>query len=278
MPTDNLDAIRAPIIAIFIIQLFALFARSYLQLELVEDGHPTGRAKNLSYLIVPPILLVMLYPILKEHWSFLADRFNLANLRLRTLCVAILVGVLLRLAYWGHLFGFAALGLYRNPDPNTIVGLIFLFSCPTIEALLLHLLITTLLVPVIEEGINRGFFLYSLLRKGRIVAILLSSILFAFAHPPATMPNAFIIGLFLGTFALNSCSLWPPIIAHATFNGLIAVDWLCLQGQWNPTDTTNKLAGIGVVMLLLTASCLFASSKLITQKYAGTNSLPQRTF
>lgn len=276
MQSNESESIRAPIIAILLIELFSLIARSYLQLELIKDGQSAALAKNLSYLVVPVIWGSMMLPIFKQHRHFLVERFKLTNLTLRAVAIGVLVGVLLRIANWGHRIGFTALGIYRNDDPHAIVGPLFSFSCPPIEIILLHLLVMSLLTPVIEEVINRGFLLYSLLRKGRLFAIVLSSVIFAAFHTPASIPGAFIGGLILAVYALNSGSLWAPIVAHATYNGLIALDWICLQEQWNPPETTPKLLGIGVTALLIGILSLLACSRLVSRKSAGADELSQR--
>lgn len=253
-----------------------MIMRTLLQMELLKNGWPITTANNLSYVIVPPILVVIMFSIMRQHRHFLATRFSPTSLTVRSLGIAVLVGVLLRIAYWGQMISFSAFGIYRNNDPNAIIGPLFSFSCPPVESILLHLLVMSLLVPIIEEVINRGFLLYSFLQKGRLFAIVLSSVLFAVFHSPTSIPNAFVVGLFLAVFALNCGSLWAPIAAHATYNGLIVIDWMCLQGQWNPHETTTKLAGFGIFVLLVGVLCLFACSRLVSQKYAGTNDMPQR--
>ena len=276
MHSSRSESIRAPILAILLIELFSLIARSYLQVELIKIGQPTALAKNLSYLVVPVIWASMMFPIFKQHRHFLSQRFKLANLTLRTIAIGVLVGILLRIAGWGQLIGFSALGIYRNDDPNAIIGPLFSFSCPPIETILVTLLVMTLLTPVIEEVINRGFLLYSFLRKGRLIAIVLSSVLFAVFHTQASIPSAFIAGLFLAVFALNSGSLWAPIAAHATHNGLVTLDWICLQVQWSPSETTLKLVGIGVSALLIGILSLVACSRLVSRECVGTDKLSQR--
>lgn len=278
MYASQSESIRAPIIAILIIEAFALIARSYLQLELIEGNHPVAWAKNISYLIVPPILVAMTFPILRQHRHFLAARFSLSSLTLRSLGVAILVGILLRIAYWGQLIGFSALGIFRNDDPTAIVGPLFSFSCPPNGTILLYLLVMSLLVPIIEEVINRGFLLYSFLNRGRLVAVVLSSILFAVFHSSASIPSAFVGGLFLAVFALNSRSLLLPIVAHATFNGLVVLDWLCLRGTWNPQELTVQVVGVGLLALIIAILAMLTNSKLIGQKSIGTECLSQHSL
>jgi membrane protease YdiL (CAAX protease family) len=278
MQSRNIDSIRAPILAILLFQTFALIARSFLQNELVADGMSIAYAKNLSYLIVPPILCLTMYTILKQNREFLRTRFSLKPLSAQTIIVAISIGILLRLAWWGHLIAFAAFGIYRDDDPTAIIGPLVSFSCPPAQFLLLHVLVLAILIPLVEETINRGFLLYTFLNKSRLVAIVSSSILFAIFHIPGTMPFAFVIGLYFAVYALNTGSLWLPAIAHATYNALIALDWLCLQIIWNPNSVSPKLAALGSLAAILLVSALLAVKVLVCQKRApGRSKDPARS-
>ena len=268
MESTSTDSIRAPILAILLFQTFALISRSFLQNELVADGTSATYAKNLSYLIVPPILCLTMYSILREHREFLCNRFSLRPLSVQTIAVAISIGILLRIAFWGHLIAFAAFGIYRDDDPTAVTGPLVSFSCPPAQYLMLHMLVLAILIPLIEEMINRGFLLYTLLNKSRLIAIVLSSILFAIFHKPGTMAFAFIIGLYFAVYTLNTGSLWLPAVAHATFNALIALDWLCLQIIWNPNSVSPKLAAVGSLAAILLVSALLAVKVLVCQKRA----------
>jgi membrane protease YdiL (CAAX protease family) len=269
MESTKTDSIRAPILAILLFQTFALVARSFVQNELVADGVNAAYVRNLSYLIVPPILFLTMYPILKQHREFLCARFSLKPLSVQTIIVAIFVGVLLRIAWWGHLIAFAAFGIYREDDPTAVTGPLVSFSCPPVQYLMLHMLILAILIPLIEEMINRGFLLYSFLNKSRLIAVVSSSFLFAIFHIPNTMAFAFIIGLYLAVYALNTGSLWLPAVAHATYNALIALDWLCLQIIWNPNSVSPKLAALGSLAAILLVSAMLAAKVLVCQKRAG---------
>jgi len=271
VPANIPESIRAPVVAILLFEVLALIARTYLQLELIEDGTPADLAGNLSYLVVPPILAVLLFPVLRQQRHFLAQRFSVAGLTWNAIGIAILVGVLLRIAQWGELIGLSALGAYKSDAPELLVGPLFSFSCPPPAVLLLNLLVVSLLTPLIEEVINRGLLLYSFLDKGRLIAIVASSMLFAVMHSPGSIPSAFIGGLFFATFALNTGTLWAPIIAHATYNGLIVLDWVCLNGAWNPAVLTPALIGLGVLSLSVTALSLYGCSRLVRRKCVGTD-------
>ena len=52
--------LRAPIVAIMIFQVAALFARAFLAIRLIESGEPNPFAQDLSYLLGPPILIILM--------------------------------------------------------------------------------------------------------------------------------------------------------------------------------------------------------------------------
>ncbi len=271
MPANIPETIRAPIFAILLFDAFALIARSYLQLDLMQDGKPADLAENLSYLVVPPILAILLFPVLRQQRRFLARRFSRVGLTWKGIGIAILVGVFLRIAQWGELIGLGALGMFKSDGPNVLVGPIFSFSCPPPSVLLLNLLVVSFLTPIIEELISRGFLLYTFLNKGRLIAIIASSILFAIMHSPDGIPSAFVGGLFFAVLALNTGTLWAPMVAHATYNGLTVLDWVCLHGVWNPSATTPALIAVGIFSLSVMALSLYGCSRLVRQKCVGTN-------
>jgi len=252
MPNPT-DAIRVPILALLLFEMFALFCRSWLQVELTELGYGERRARDLSYFVVPVILVALGFPVLRAHRAFLATMLAPRRVTLRLLLTGLAIGVLMRIAWWCQLVAGVSLGIVRDPDPGAIVGPMFVFSCPPVSTLLLYLLVMSVLVPVIEETISRGFYLHGLLALGKTTAATASSVLFAIMHDPEALPSAFAMGLVLAMLVLHAGSLWPAIAAHATYNGLIALDWICLRGVWNPESVTpvGQLIGLAAATLFL---------------------------
>ena len=246
-------AIRVPIAAILLFLVLALVLRSLLQIELVDAGTSSRRAADLAYLVVPPILFMFLLPILRQQREFLENQFALRELTGAAIATAIIIGVLLRVAYWSQLLGLAALRVYRDDDElpaGPLVG----FLCPPSADLALYLLVMALFVPIIEETLHRGFLLYGLLHRGRTVAISLSALLFAMFHPPSTWPVTFLIGLFLAVYALRA--------------GLLtAVDFLCLNVVWHPPPPSGGQAAVGVAFLLAGAGAVIAAVHLMRRAH-----------
>ena len=95
--------LKASILAILLFQACALFARSFTVIKLQDGGMPNLFAKDLSWLLVPIILGVLMLPILRENWSVLKVQFQFRQLTTRLVIVSVGLGLILRLARWGGL-------------------------------------------------------------------------------------------------------------------------------------------------------------------------------
>ena len=263
---SSVPSVRAPILAIMIFQVAALFVRAFLEIRLIDGGEPPPFAHDLSYLVVPPILIILMYPILRRHGSYLRALLRRQDLTIRLIAVSVLLGFTLRMSFWGGLISFVSFGVLRNTDPNAVVGPVISFGCPDPGILALSFVVVSLLIPVTEEIIHRGLILQSLLHRGKILAIVLSSALFAIAHDPQAIAVAFLGCLFLGVQMINSRALWGPLITHATYNALAVLDWECMSTQWNPVDTTSAMVGTGLVATALAAVAISFSIFLVLQK------------
>ncbi len=268
-----LQSIRAPIAAILLIQAFVLVVRALIQIKLRERGFGADFAKDLSYLVVPLLLAGMLYPILKVHKAFLLELFCFRRLTMRLVLTAIAIGVLARVAYWCQLLGSIAFGLLTNSDPAAIAGPLFSFGCPPAHVFWLGLLVAIGLVPVIEEVINRGLIQSTLMDRGHWFAIIVSALLFAAFHTPASMPFVFIFGIVFAMQFADTRTLWTTTITHATYDGLIQFDWRCVQGNWNPPISDTPMLGLGVAYLLGLIVSFGAIAWLVTR--AGVRETPR---
>ena len=146
-------ALRIPVptvIAFILVLILALSLRSYLQLELRALGYVAGHARDLSYLMVSPALVLMLLPIFRDHRDFILQRLRRSQLTVRLILSAVALGVLMRLIWWSQLIARISFGLARNHDPDAVVGPAFSFACPPPQVIGLGFLVMALLVPVID--------------------------------------------------------------------------------------------------------------------------------
>jgi membrane protease YdiL (CAAX protease family) len=123
----------------------------------------------------------------------------------------------------------------------------------------LYSVLAIAVVPALcEEAVIRGVLLPSLrTRLGALLAIGLSSLLFAFMHEAYRMPFTFAVGLALGALRLRTGSLLPSLLAHASLNTLTFAAAPFLDDPTGPLPDPRPLLG-----LLLLASGALASAFL----------------
>lgn len=108
----------------------------------------------------------------------------------------------------------------RNPQLEILAPAEFSWG-----ALAVMLLMAGLVVPVVEEIVFRGL-LFGWLRTrfGLAAGIALSALAFAFAHGiPVLAPALAVQGILLAWLYARSDSLWPGVVMHGTFNGLMSI-------------------------------------------------------
>lgn len=257
------------VLAIILFQVAALFARSMIELLLRTQGMNPDVANDISYLVVPPILMILMFPYIRTSKDSLLKLFSLAGLTVHVIVLSIALGLIMRLTYWASLTFLIGTGVIRNEDPNAIVGPFIGFDCPPSAVLLLSLAIMGIVVPITEEVMHRGFFLYGLLSRGKNLAIVLSAIYFALLHEFSTYLPAFIVGLVLAVQVLNYRALWGPIIAHATYNATATIDWDCFQLIWNPPPDDPAIVTLAWVAVPIIIAGITVSLLIVRQKGAG---------
>lgn len=125
------------------------------------------------------------------------------------------------------------LGQSTGYDPRNLSGAIdWSLALP-------RLLGAVLVVPVMEELFWRSFIMrwikYPEFLKAAPVriglrALLISSVMFGLGH--SLWLAGIIAGLAYGWLYVKSQSLWAPVLAHATTNGLLGL-WVLQTGQWS---------------------------------------------
>jgi membrane protease YdiL (CAAX protease family) len=266
---------RAPVIVILIFQIFALVMRSNVQVALIDDGLNKDYAEDLSYLLVPPLLAILLWPIFRSNVGALRSWFDPRCLTGRVILEAIAIGILARVVWWCQLIARVSLGLTGNVDLATSRGPTFWFECPPLQAFLVGLLVWIFLIPIVEEIVHRGLIQSSLMDRGVRSAVLLSTILFTLFHPPATMPLAFLLGLVFAIQFRNSNALWASTISHATYDGIIQLDWRCLHGIWIPGAAELPMRDVAAWSLSAALLAIAGIALLLTR--TGAPATPRST-
>lgn len=243
--------IRASIAVIMLFQVAALFSRQYFMRELLGTGFDPTIAKHLSYLIVPVILLVLLWPTLRQNKNPLRRLFRRPQSWPKIIMAGVGLGFTLLLARYTGVFALTSFGLLDTAPPGQAIDFSYYFACPTTTVLLLALFATSIATPLTEEIINRGLILGALSNRDPRIAVVTSAVMFAILHEPSAMPSAFVFGLFVGVQLLRSGSLWAPIIAHSTANLIITLKVQCLQASWLPEESAATPIIFGSAMMML---------------------------
>ena len=248
---------RTHVIAVLLATVAALFARAWLQLRLVGDGYERGLAEDLSYLVVPPVLLILLFPVLLEDRAFIKRQVRCDDLSPILLLKAIAIGVLFRVAWHGHIVAATAFGLYQS-GPTLVAD--FSFDCPSLHVLGLSVLVASFLIPFIEEFVHRGYLQSCFGHRGPLVAISISSLTFVLFHPYSAWQFVLAGGILLGTLYWIMGSLWVPVIVHAVTNLIPQLTLRCMTIPWNPAREETPIWRIGLTSVVV---CIVAATGLL---------------
>jgi membrane protease YdiL (CAAX protease family) len=121
---------------------------------------------------------------------------------------------------------------------------------------LFSLLAIAVMPALCEEAVIRGLLLPSLRsRLPALLAVVLSSLVFALMHDAYRRPFTFAVGLVLGALRLHTGSLLPSLIAHATLNAMTFGAAPLLDDPEQPLPDPRPLLGAA---LLLTGCALSA--------------------
>ncbi len=249
--------IKASIAVIMLFQVAALFARSFLDVNLVKSGFDMAVAKHLSYLVVPIFVFVLMWPILLLNKDALIGLFRRPDSWPKMILASMAFGLVLRLAALAGTFAAAAFGWL---EPGYGADVSFYLACSPPYIIILSILVSSILAPLKEEVINRGLILGSLSTRDPCIAIIVAAVLFTVLHEASGMFNAFVFGLLAGVQLLRYRTLWAPLVAHSTYNLLIVIESNCVSGDWIPEE---PVAGFSVVGISATLVGLIALSVAI---------------
>ena len=86
------------------------------------------------------------------------------------------------------------------------------------------LLLYVAAAPLFEEFIFRGLIFQGLARTMPVArAVVANGVIFAIVHPPIAFPAVFLLGVVTALVFRRTRSLWPAILTHAVYNGLVVL-------------------------------------------------------
>lgn len=119
-------------------------------------------------------------------------------------------------------------------------------------ARILYIIYLSVLPAIFEEITCRGILMQSLRRHGDLFALVVSSIIFSLLHGNfMQIPNAFVLGLAFGFFALRTNSLITSILMHFFNNFLVSIfDMFVTQNLSEMEIALANLALLGVYVII----------------------------
>jgi membrane protease YdiL (CAAX protease family) len=135
-------------------------------------------------------------------------------------------------------------------------------------------MVMAVLIPLMEETIHRGLLQSAFMHAGPLRAILISAMVFTVFHPPSSYWFVFLMGIVLGVQFWLTGTLWTSMITHAVYNGLIQLDWRCLQGLWNPPPESLPLLIPGAIALATLVVVLLLVVAILLYQRAGAQDAP----
>lgn len=199
-----------------------------------EEASPLQQFVNAHPWLFVFAWAVMIFPIGWLIAHFLLSRVTSGPVRaviLETGFIVVAFVFLSLLRWWQHV-GFtkgirgADVPVCLFPTLLTVYIAWGALSSSTVGSMIFFILIYACLIAVAEESIVRGIILQTLLPKGVLRAVLLSSLIFALLHVGnlfAGLPWTYVSGQVLFTFGdglayavmrVRTGSIWPAIILH----------------------------------------------------------------
>ena len=249
--------------AVLLLLTLALFLRAWLQLQLQDAGWDRIVASDVAFLAVLPILLLLLLPVLRRDYGFLAQQFRLRDVSLRIVMAAIAIGLLIRTAWWAQLIASVSFGWRQSAAASSPTWPTFSLHCPDPQFLVLGVAVTAVLIPIMEETIYRGYVQASLYARGPLPAIVGASLIFMAFHLYEGWLFALAGGLVLGWLYWVTGSLWASVICHAVVNLVPQFTWRCLNPAWNPGREFLPLWTPGILGILVFLLSGLAIIKLV---------------
>lgn len=260
---------RRTFLAILLSLVLALLLQARLALDLAASGRDADHALALARLMTLPPLLTAVLWLLRDRRRLLCARLGPAGLTARIVCTGMATGVLMRAAGWSQVTASGAFGVLEAARDAPARAFGIGVDCPAFEVMAAAVATWLVVVPLTEEIVHRGVVQSYLAGHGKRVAIGGSTLVFALMHEPGTWPWVALMGSLFALQYWNARTLWLPVITHASYDGLIPLDELCLRLSWNPPDAELPLLAVGVPAAAVFASCTFAAFRLARESWVG---------
>jgi membrane protease YdiL (CAAX protease family) len=260
---------RVSIPSMMLFLVAALIVRSFIDVRMNDAGFTPIVAKHLSAVVGFAALGLLLGPLQARIWPSVQQQFKRPSSWPTLILTSAGLGFVLWLWQMLALVAVAPLHWQVALQSAMATSPTYWLVCSNPKVLLLAIPVMAVATPIAEEIVHRGIILPGLLPAGNKTAMLLSATLFAVLHEPATIPYAFLFGVFLALQMIHCRNLWAPIITHAVTNLLVMVSATCLVGRWQPGAITWTALSPATLITILLLACPIAAWTLATGIKAG---------
>ncbi|HQC55055.1 MAG TPA: type II CAAX endopeptidase family protein [Clostridia bacterium] len=126
-------------------------------------------------------------------------------------------------------------------------------------------IIIGILPSIVEEVFFRGVVLSPLKNKGKVYAILVSSLIFSLAHMNlAQLVHQFIVGIVLAYIVLESDNIWYAVVVHLT-NNIIAL--FISNFTWYENLADMSKSSIISMVIMMVVGCVVLVGVLVAFEY-----------
>lgn len=261
-------------VAVLLIVVCVLFLMAWAEVAFRDSGSSAEFVRYASRIAGLPLLTFLVWLVVREHRAFLRGLYSTQGLTLRLLVTGVFIGILARIFWWSQTTARIAFGwietTFESPPQLLSIGI----ACPELHILLMAVLVWCVLVPFTEEFVHRGILMSAMSNRGPFFAIGVSAIIFALSHDPDSYLFVAFFGVVFGILFWNVRTLWVPVVAHATYDGLQFFDWYCLRVSWNPIPSELPLATLGLASAVIAAASLAGIGYLIGKRWVGPHAQP----